>query len=276
MVAERRGHPGDAVLRVPPAQKGAEAVQRGRGGVHVADGRHGHVRSVDEEGIIHNVAGAASQWDKGDGGPAICANLIEPISVVHDADDAVYIGDRGAGRIRRIDPETGVIDTVAGGGSPGYSGDGGSARKAEIGSPTSMAFDREGNLYFSDELAHVIRRIDLCGTITTVVGIGKLGFAHDGTAAQEAQLNSPQGVTIASDGALIFSDTKNHRVRRVGLDGTLQTVAGTDEAGYFGDNDTAIRAGLNSPRGLCFYGEDLLLIADHFNHRIRAVKLTNF
>ena len=245
------------------------------GHIVIADGRHGHVRRVDEAGIIHNVAGAAFQWDKGDKGPAICANLINPISVVHDADDNIYIGDAGAARIRRIDAETSIIDTVAGMGLHGYSGDGGPATKAQIGSPTSIAFDPEGNLYFSDVMAHAIRRVDLTGTITTVVGTGDPGFSPDRTPARAARLDSPQGVAIASNGAVYISDTGNNCVRRIGSDGLLQTVAGAAEAGYFGDDGAAVGAGLNSPRGLCFYGDDVLLIADHFNHRIRAVKLTS-
>ncbi len=245
------------------------------GRIVIADGRHGHVRRIDEVGIIYNVAGAAFQWDKGDRGPAICANLINPISVAHDADDNIYVGDAGAARIRRIDAKTGIIDTVAGIGLHGYSGDGGPATQARIGSPTSIGFDPKGNLYFSDAMAHAIRCVDRTGTITTVVGSGDPGFSLDWTPARAARLDSPQGVAIANNGAVYVSDTGNNCVRRICPDGVLQTVAGADEAGYSGDDGVAVGAGLDSPRGLCFYGDDVLLIADHFNHCIRAVKLTS-
>ena len=106
------------------------------GRVVIADTRHGHVRRVDEKGVIHNIAGAAFQWDKGDGGPALSACLVHVLSVTHGPNDDIYIGDAGCGRIRKIDAETGIITTVAGIGLQGYSGDGSSATRAKIGSPT--------------------------------------------------------------------------------------------------------------------------------------------
>ena len=244
-----------------------------RGRVVIADLRHGHVRRIDEDGIIHNVAGAAFPWDKGDGGPAINANLVSPVCVAHDADDNIYIGDSGVGRIRRVDAETGIIDTVAGTGLQGHTDDGSLATEARIGSPTAIVFDHTGAMYFADEMAHVVRKVDVNGTITTVVGRGEKGFSPDGTPAREARLDGPCGVAIADDGTLYVSDTGNDRVRRIGSSGTLETVAGAENAGYFGDGGVAVGAGLCSPRGLCIYGDDVLLITDYSTHHIRAVKI---
>ena len=182
------------------------------------------MRRVDADGIIHNVAGAAFQWDKGDGGPALNANLVHVSSVAHDADDNVYVGDSGVGRIRKIDARTGIIDTVVGIGLPGYTGDGGPATEAQISGVSSITFDAEGNMYFADGNSHVIRRVAAAGIITTIVGTGEQGFSPDGTQATEAKLDDPHGVAVSPDGTVYFTDSANHLVRRITPDGELETV----------------------------------------------------
>ncbi len=177
------------------------------------------------------------------------------------------------GRIRKIDAASGIITTVAGTGLEGYRGDEGPAVSARIGSPTAIRFDAGGNLYFSDSAYHVVRRVDTAGTITTVVGTGQPGFSPDGARASEARLDQPWGLAVTGDGVIYVSDSRNNRVRRVGHDGTLRTVAGSDVPGDAGDVGAATDASLNEPHGLCLYGEDILLIGDHFNNRIKAVKL---
>ena len=244
-----------------------------RGRVVIADTRHGHVRRVEADGTIQGIAGAAFQWDKGDGGPAIGANLSHVISVAHDADDNVYVGD-AVGRIRRIDARTGVIDTVAGIGLSGYTGDGGPATEARIGTPSAIDFDAQGRMYFSDSACHVVRRVDADGVIRTVVGTGDAGFSPDGAPAHRARLDGPRGLAVRADGAIFVSDTENDRVRVVAPDGTLRTVAGSPTPGFSGDGGPATNASLNRPTGLCFLDDGVILIGDHFNHRIRAVRLT--
>ncbi len=244
-----------------------------RGRVVIADTRHGHVRRVDEDGVIRGVAGAAFKWDKGDGGPAVNANLVNVVSVAHGPNDDVYIGD-GIGRIRKIDAETGIIDTVAGVGLQGYTGDGGPAVEARIGNPASVWLDDEGDIYFADSAFHVIRKVDTNGVVSTLAGTGVSGLSPDGTPATEARLARPFGVAVSANGLVYFSDTDNHLVRRIAADGTLETVAGSDTPGFAGDGASSTMASLNSPRGLCFCGDDVLLIGDHFNHRVRAVRLS--
>ena len=244
------------------------------GRIVIADSRHGHVRRVEADGIIRNVAGAAFMWDKGDGGPAVNANLIFVMSVAHDPRDNIFVGDSGAGRIRRIEAKTGIIETYAGTGTPGYDGDGGPATAARVGSPKAMRFDSAGNLYFADQTSHVIRRIDgSSGTITTIAGTGEPGFSPDGTRALEAQIFEPRGLAISADDQIYFSDTRNSRVRRITSNGMLETVAGSDSPGDHGDGELATRALLNEPYGLCFCGEDVLLICDHWNNKIKAIKV---
>ena len=243
------------------------------GRVVIADTRHGHVRRVDREGVVHGVAGAAFQWDKGDGGPANSACLVHVLSVAHDAHDNIYIGDAGVGRIRRIDVESGTIDTVAGCGLPGYTGDHGSARDARIGRPTAIRFDEVGNLYFTDEAYHVVRRVAPDGTISTVVGCGEAGFSPDGTPALRARIDTPFGLAVARDATVYFSDSYNHLVRMVTPGGSLRTIAGSDVPGDRGDGGPASAASLNEPHGLCLYEDNVLLISDRNNNRIKVMKL---
>lgn len=243
-----------------------------RGRVVIADSRHCHIRRVDEDGVIRVVAGNGLPWDKGDGGPAISACVVKLMSVTHGPNDDIYLGD-AIGRIRKIDASDGIIRTVAGCGLPGYTGDGGPAERAKIGSPTAIDFDAGGNLYFADCDHHVIRKVDRRGVITTIAGTGKTGFSPDGTGARAAMIASPWGLAVASDGLIHFSDSANNRVRRIRPDGTLQTIAGGGVPGDAGDGSSATSARLNEPHGICFYGEHILLISDFYNNRIKAVAI---
>ena len=243
-----------------------------RGRVVITDTRHGYLRRVDEDGLIRAVAGTGSQRDLGDGGPALGAGLAHVQAVAHGPNDDIYVGD-AIGRIRRIDSRTGIITTVAGIGIQGYAGDGGPAGSARIGAPAAIRFDKAGSLYFSDSAYHVVRKVDSEGTITTVVGSGEAGYSPDGTPAGEARLNQPWGLAVAGDGTIYVSDSRNNRVRRVGPGRALETVAGSDTPGDAGDGGPATEASLNEPHGLCLYGDDVLLISDHYNNHIKAVKL---
>ena len=243
-----------------------------QGRVVVADTRNASVRRIDKDGTIRGVAGSSYQWDIGDGGSALGASLCHVQTVAHGPEDDIYLGD-AIGRIRKIDAASGVITTVAGVGLQGWDGDGGPATRARIGSPSSIAFDGSGNMYFSDSAYHVVRRVAMDGTISTVVGRGEAGFSPDGTAAVEARLDTPWGLAVTADTVVYVADTRNNRVRLVGASGVLETVAGGATPGDAGDGGPATEAALNEPRGLCMYGRDVLLISDHCNNRVKAVKL---
>ena len=244
------------------------------GRVVIADTRHGHVRRVDPDGVIRNVAGAAFQWDKGDGGPALSACLMHVLAVAHGPNDDIYIGDAGCGRIRKVDAETGIITTVAGIGLPGYSGDGGPAARARIGSPAAITVDGSGHLFFADDRYHVIRRVDaVTGVVSTLAGTGEEGFSRDGSKAARSAISVPRGLALDRRGRVYFSDSGNNRVRRITGNGLLETVAGS---GDYGDSDQPVAARdapLNEPHGLCFFGEDVLLVSDHGNNRLKAVRI---
>lgn len=250
-----------------------------QGRLVIADTRNGRLRRVEEDGIIRVIAGTTFPWDsghnaldRGDGGPALSACLASVLAVTHAPNDDIYLGG-GNGRIRKIEAKTGIMTTIAGTGLPGYSGDGGPAGQARLGTVTALRFDQGGNLYFTDQTYHLIRKVDAQGLITTLAGCGEAGFSPDGTLAREAKLDSPYGLAISVEGVIYFSDSRNNRVRRITPDGLLETVAGSDTPGDAGDGGPATAAGLNEPHGLCLYGTDILLISDHWNNRIKAVKL---
>ena len=245
-----------------------------RGRVVIADSRHGRLRRVDEDGMVRTIAGTAFKADLGDGAPAVSASLYHVQAVAHGPNDDIYVGD-AVGRIRRIDAVTGVITTVAGAGIQGWSGDGGPAVRARIGAPSAIRIARDGSLYFTDAAFNVVRRIDAAGTISTVAGTGEPGFSPDGTQARNARIEQPWGLAVDRGGRVYFSDSFNNRVRRIEPDGTLTTVAGSDEAGDAGDGGDAARARLNEPHGICLYSQDVLLVSDYYNNRIRAVRLAD-
>src|SRR5437868_10822485 len=166
-----------------------------------------------------------------------------------------------------------VITTTVGTGEKGFAGDGGPATSALLNGPFDVAFDRAGNLYFSDTFNHRIRRVDAkTGVITTVAGNGTKAFAGDGGKATDASLNEPYGVELDADGNLFIVDRLNYCVRRVDAkSGTISTVAGTGgESGFGGDGGPATAALFRAPNGLCLDGKGQLYVADVADHRVRV------
>src|SRR5438105_9127532 len=169
-----------------------------------------------------------------------------------------------------------VITTAVGTGEKGFAGDGGPAQAALLNGPFDVAFDRAGNVYFSDTFNHRIRRVDArSGVITTVAGNGEGGYAGDGGPAVRASLNEPYGIAIDRAGNLFVADRLNRRVRRVdAASGVITTLAGTGEAAYSGDGGPAARAGLGEPNGLALdAAQRRLYIADVADHRVRIIDL---
>src|SRR5437762_5863154 len=169
-----------------------------------------------------------------------------------------------------------VITTAVGTGEKGFAGDGGPAQAALLHGPFDVAFDRAGNLYFSDTFNHRIRRVDArSGGITTVAGNGEPGYSGDGGPAMRASLNEPYGIAIDRAGNIFVAERLNRRVRRIeAANGTITTLAGTGEAAYSGDGGPAARAGLAEPNGLALDAEERhLFVADVADHRVRIVDL---
>jgi hypothetical protein len=165
----------------------------------------------------------------------------------------------------------GIITTVAGNGTQGYSGDGGAATIAILKYPSSVAVDSYGNLFIADWLNSRIREVKTNGIITTVAGNGIESYSGDGGASTNAALSEAYSVTVDAYGNLFITDSGNNRIRKVNTNGIITTVAGTNSVGFSGDGGAATNASLNTPEGVVvdYYGN--LFIADSFNNRIREV-----
>ena len=228
------------------------------------------VFKLDSGGILTRVAGNSRPGYSGDDGAATSAQLSNPFGVAVDGAGNLYIADSGNARIRRVSP-SGIITTVAGNGTYGYSGDGGTAVSAQLSSPYGVGVDGAGNLYIADTSNNRIRRVSPSGIITTVAGNGTQGYAGDGGAATSAQLSYPYRVAVDGAGNLYLADSFNHRIRRVSPSGIITTVAGNGTQGYSGDGGAATSAQLSAPQGVEVDGAGNLYIADTSNQRIRRV-----
>ena len=232
-----------------------------------------HVPVVFRVGLdqrVFIVAGTADVGNDGDGGAALHAKLNSPFGVLPDVDGGFYIADVGANVIRYVN-RNGVIHTVAGNATRGYSGDGAPALQAQLNGPTRMQFGPDGSLYFCDTNNHVIRHIDANGMITTVAGKGLSGYSGDDGPATQARLNTPYDLRFAPNGDLYIADTSNSVIRRVDHSGTITTVVGSRTAGFAGDFGAAQTCQLNRPSGINFAADGSMWISDTFNNRIRRV-----
>lgn len=250
------------------------------GNVYLADTGNCRVRRINAStGYVSTVAGsgttgAACGPFAGDNGPATEASLNAPGDVAVDIHGNLFIADTGNARIRKVDTSTGIITTVAGGGTVDAGSDGGAATSAKLVSPAGLAVDGSGNLFFSDAGANRVRRVDSGGIITTLAGTGVAGFGGDGGSSVAALLNSPAGIALDSSGNLYIADNGNSRVRRV-AQGAITTVAGNGQSGFSGDFGPATSAALASPRGVAVDSAGNLWIADEANNRIRMVSSTS-
>jgi len=195
------------------------------GAIYVADARNFRVRRIDTDGVISTVVGSGQFGFAGDGGPPAAALLQFQMPIDNpepggglaiDAQDRLYIVDTENHRIRRVDLAADIIETVAGNGTPGFSGDGGPATEASLAWPRDAAIGRDGRLYIADTDNHRVRVVDpATGIITTFAGNGVADFAGDGGMPTAASLQRPWGITFDGDGNLYIADTLNNRIRMV-------------------------------------------------------------
>src|SRR5437016_3824473 len=238
------GFAGDGGAATSASVSGPAGVAVDAGGnLYIANYSTHRIRKVDAAtGIITTVAGNGICTFAGDGGAATNASLNYPASVALDASGNLYIADPNNNRIRKVAAATGIITTVAGGGSA--LGDGGAATSASLYGPTAVALDASGNLYIADQNNHRVRKVDAAtGIITTVAGTGGPGVAGDGGAATSASLNNPDGVAVDASGNVYVADQGNHRIRRVAAaTGITTTVAGNRSPAFAGDGGPATSA----------------------------------
>jgi sugar lactone lactonase YvrE len=210
------------------------------GNIYISDVRNDRIRRIDPNGIVSTFAGSGAGPFGGDGGPATQAKLYIPLSISLDPADNLYFADTGNDRIRKVDTN-GIITTIAGTGTSGFSGDNGPATNAQIICRHGLAVDRRGNVYFSDQANHRLRKISTTGVISTIAGDGKEALGGGGGPATAASLKFPDGVAVDHAGNLFVTD--NARIRRIDTNGVILTVAG-GQYGFSGDGGPALQAGV--------------------------------
>lgn len=224
--------------------------------------------------IIATAAGEGRPGFAGDGGPAVRAALNMPFDVALDAQGNLYLSDTFNHRIRKVERTTGRISTVAGEGTPGFSGDGGPAVKARLNEPYGIVVARAGDLYFADRLNRRVRKIDgRDGTITTVAGNGEKTASGDGGPGAAAGLVEPNGVALARDGrSLLIADVAGHRVRSLDLgSGRISTFAGTGRPRHDGDGGPAAAASIWGARAVDVGPDGSVYILEREGNRLRVV-----
>ena len=223
-------------------------------------------------GIFNTVAGTGITNYYGDGGLATSADLAYPEGVAVDASGDLYIADTYNFVVRKVSAFTGVITTVAGNHTEGFSGDGGLATNAMLSYPDGIAVDTSGNLYIVDTLNYRIRKVAAStGVISTVAGDGIEGYSGDGQQATTVEIH-PTGLAVDLSANLYIADSGNDRIRKVTAStGIITTVAGNGTAGYSGDGGQATSAEINDPQNVAVDEVGNLYIADNSNYRIRKV-----
>jgi sugar lactone lactonase YvrE len=235
-------------------------------GLDVGDYRIWKVTTTDN--VLFNAAGNGIASYSGDGGLASRAQVNTPANIVVDAAGNVYFADSQNNRIRRISP-AGMIDTVAGTGVRGFSGDGGPATAATLNGPMGVSIGPAGALYIADSGNNRIRII-LGGTIATIVGNGNAGLFGDGGPALKAALHAPQSMVVDSNYNMYIADTLNQTIRRVSPDGTIDSFTG-NTPGFSGDNGPAAQALLNFPTSVALDAANNVYVVDQGNRRIRRI-----
>jgi len=252
--------------RIDVAGQSFYVLQLGSGGAYTAWG-------TTVYGNIYTIAGTGAQSSTGDGGPATVATVDWPETVALDGNGNIYIADNRGNKIRRVDAGSGIITTVAGGGTSGSLGDGGPATSATLSSPTDIVLDLSGNIFIADSGNGRIRRIDSkTGIITTVAGNGSetIFYSGDGGPATAAGIDVT-GLALDSAGNIYLCGVLG-RVRRVdAITGIISTVAGNGVKGFSGDGGPATAASFNEPFRLTLDKSGNLFIADTYNARIRRV-----
>ncbi|MYD92243.1 MAG: hypothetical protein F4Y02_00830, partial [Chloroflexi bacterium] len=227
------------------------------------------VRRIDASGLVSTVLGDGHAGLEGDGGPAAFARTAGNEGMAIDGDGNLFIAERAANRVRRIDTR-GNLTTVAGTGVPGSDGDGGPALSATLNQPVDVDVDGQGNLLIAELTGNRVRRVSTNGVIDTIAGTGLPGGAGDGGPATAAELHGPQSVVVDAIGAVFIADWNNRRIRRIHPDGTMQTVAGL-VGGRVESGGPALESRLTLPLAITPTLDGRLLIVEQSARRIRAL-----
>lgn len=263
--------PVDGALAVDtPLHHASDLAPDATGRIYVAGNHAPVVFRIDVDDRVYVLAGSGELGNDGDGGPATAARVSAPYGVLPLDDGAFFFSDVETNVVRFVD-STGIITTVAGNGTRGYTGDGGPGPSGQLSGPTRLAHDEQGGVYFCDTNNHVIRRLRNDGVLTTLAGSGVAGYSGDGGPAIAAQLNTPSDLRFASNGDLYVADTGNNVIRRIDRDSVITTVVGSGTAGFDGDGGAGGACRLNGPTAVNFDALGNMWIADTLNQRVRRV-----
>ncbi|HSY76921.1 MAG TPA: NHL repeat-containing protein [Bacteroidia bacterium] len=241
------------------------------GNLFIADYYYNIIRKVNTSGIISTVAGNGTRGYSGDGSPATSAQLYWPSGIAIDKSGNIFIADCFNSRIRKVDASTGIITTVAGNGTRGFSGDGGLATAATLNKSNYVIVDDSDNIFIADTWNNRVRKVNnKTGIITTIIG-SVCGFSGDGGLASAAKLYYPEALAFDQSGNLYIADSYNKRIRMVNTSGIINTVAGNGSAGYAGDGGKATLAQLRNPVGVTTDASANIYIVDWHNNSIRKV-----
>jgi len=261
----------DGVIRTVASGPGAVDLDVGpEGDLYLLEWSQPMIRRIDRRGVITRVAGSRKTGILADGVRTVSPDLCRASSLAFDPGGALYVACLSANRVIRVEGG-GVYTTVAGSGEAGYDGDGGPATEAALQRPAGIAFDGAGNLYIADELNHRVRKVDTRGIITTFAGTGDHGISGDGFRAGFVDLWGPVDVAADRRGNVYILEGPLSRVRKVGRNGIIATVAGTGRHGFSGDGGSATAANLGLPLGFAVDRKGDVFIADRGNHRVRKV-----
>jgi streptogramin lyase len=273
----RAGYSGDGGLATEAELNEPYEVRFAENGdMYFVEMKNHLVRKVDAQtGIISTVAGAGKPGYGGDGGPATEALFKNPHSIALDGRDGLYVADIGNHRIRRIDLESGVVESVAGDGQRQPPRDGQTAQENPVLGPRALFVDGT-TMWVALREGHSVWTLDLgSGQWSHVAGTGQKGFSGDGGPAKAATFNGPKGIAVDADGHVYVVDTENQAIRRIDTNsGLISTVAGVgpERRGGSGDGGPATKAELDRPHGICIGPDRAIYIGDTLNHRVRRVR----
>ncbi len=230
----------------------------------IADTDNHRIRKVTTNGIINTIAGNGFAEFSGGSGIAFDTTFGDITSVTVTNNGEVIISDVGYQKIRKVD-RNGIITAFAGNGMAGFGGDGGSALNALLNNAGTVVVTDDGDVLFADTKSNRIRKVYRNGTIETIAGNGAAGFISDEILATSTSLNQPRSVAY-QNGVVYIADTENHRIRKISTNGTIITIAGSENSGYCGDGGLAVNACVNRPVSVVVNNAGDVFISDQDNH----------
>jgi streptogramin lyase len=269
-----KGFSGDGGPAIQAQLNDPTGIARGPdGALYICDTGNHRIRRVTPDGRIATVAGAGQRGWTGDGGPATAAQLNEPYEVRFDAAGHVFWVERLSHTVRRLDSKTGIITTIAGNGTAGFSGDNGPANRAQLSDPHSIGFDKKGDLFICDVKNHRVRRVDMkTGKIFTFAGTGEKKAPAASAPLASAPLFGPRALDFDSAGRLWLALREGNAILKLDRDrSTVDLAAGSGKRGFAGDDGPAPAASLSGPKGLSVAPNGDVYLADTENHCVRMI-----